>query len=504
MQVKKVLRTSLLTLGLLGILNSNIYAGETEQTDFIERFYQNIMGRTADSGGMTTWLNTIQNESATKVALGFFKSQEFINKNLTNEQFVDILYQTLFDRQGDTDGRNNWINQLNSGTSQDVVMYGFFNAQEFKNLADRFGVTAIRAEDQLNTGTTGVNGYVNRFYTLVLNRNADTSGFNDWTTQLNSGTKAGGDIAKGFFNSQEYLNRGLDNSTFLDICYKAFFDREADSGGKSDWTTKLSQGYTKDQILDGFIDSQEFINLANNYGIKNKIAASAIVSSIKGKKITLYDAEGTAVGKFYENGNYAETWSSGGASESCSGRWKDLGSNKIGTTCDNYGTTSEPDGNIVNEDETHLQFKSDTLTVGDSVTIIDNETFDVNVRSIEDILISSLPTNLRWIKSIEISRYFPTTSSTETVNDINGLVKYYTTFNPSNSTYLSNGSGGAIALSENGIVVSYTPSTSTRGTTSLGDWGVLNDVIVIKLSRKTIYLKLVNENGINYLYHSSN
>ena len=81
MQVKKVLRTSLLTLGLLGILNSNIYAGETEQTDFIERFYQNIMGRTADSGGMTTWLNTIQNESATKVALGFFKSQEFINKN---------------------------------------------------------------------------------------------------------------------------------------------------------------------------------------------------------------------------------------------------------------------------------------------------------------------------------------------------------------------------------------------------------------------------------------
>lgn len=270
MQVKKVLRTSLLTLGLLGILNSNIYAGETEQTDFIERFYQNIMGRTADSGGMTTWLNTIQNESATKVALGFFKSQEFINKNLTNEQFVDILYQTLFDRQGDTDGRNNWINQLNSGTSQDVVMYGFFNAQEFKNLADRFGVTAIRAEDQLNTGTTGVNGYVNRFYTLVLNRNADTSGFNDWTTQLNSGTKAGGDIAKGFFNSQEYLNRGLDNSTFLDICYKAFFDREADSGGKSDWTTKLSQGYTKDQILDGFIDSQEFINLANNYLIVNR------------------------------------------------------------------------------------------------------------------------------------------------------------------------------------------------------------------------------------------
>ena len=267
----KTLKLFLLSLSLLGMFQSNLSAGETEQTAFIERFYQNIMNRTADSGGMSTWLNVIQTQSATKVALGFFKSQEFINKNLSNEQFVDILYQTLFDRQSDTDGRNGWINQLNSGISQDEVMYGFFNAQEFKNLADRFGVTAIRAEDQLNAGSTGVDGYVNRFYTLVLNRNADSSGFNDWTNQLNTGTKAGGDIAKGFFNSQEYLNRGLDNNTFLDICYRAFFNREADTGGKSTWTTLLNQGASKDAVLDGFIDSQEFINLANGFGIKNRL-----------------------------------------------------------------------------------------------------------------------------------------------------------------------------------------------------------------------------------------
>ncbi len=227
------------------------------------------MGRTADSEGMTTWLNTIQNESATKVALGFFNSQEFINKNLTNEQFIDILYKTLFDRVADSSGRIDWLNKLQNGATKNEVMYGFFNAQEFKNLADRFGVTQIRAEDQLFK-TTGVDGYVNRFYTLVLNRTPDENGYNDWIGQLNSGTKAGGDIAKGFFNSQEYLNRGLDNSTFLDICYKAFFDREADSGGKSNWTTLLNQSTTKDQILDGFIDSQEFINLANSFGIKNR------------------------------------------------------------------------------------------------------------------------------------------------------------------------------------------------------------------------------------------
>jgi len=264
----------LVSLSLVGILQSNVSADTVQQTAFIERFYQNILNRTADTGGMNTWLNTIQNESATKVALGFFNSQEFVNLNLSNEEFVDILYQTLFDRQADSGGRTYWINKLNANTSKDEVMYGFFNGTEFKNLSDSYGVTAIRDEDQLNYnpyGTSGVNGYVNRFYTLVLNRTPDDSGFNDWTTQLNAGTKGGGDIAKGFFNSQEYLNRNLDNSTFLDICYQAFFDREADSGGKSNWTTLLNQGGTKEQVLDGFIDSQEFINLANTFGIANRL-----------------------------------------------------------------------------------------------------------------------------------------------------------------------------------------------------------------------------------------
>ncbi|WP_321311669.1 DUF4214 domain-containing protein [Halarcobacter sp.] len=234
-----------------------------QQQTFIERFYQNILNRSADTGGLNTWLDIIQNQSAAKVALGFFQSQEFINLGLSNEQFVDILYQTLFDRVADSGGRDIWLNQLNNGTSRIEVIYGFLNAQEFKNLADSFGVTQIRDIDQI----TEVPGYVNRFYNLVLNRSADEVGFNDWVSQLRAGTKAGGDIAKGFFNSQEYMQRGLDDSTFLDICYRAFFNREADAGGKNSWLSQIAQGATTDDILNGFIGSQEFIQLAASYGI---------------------------------------------------------------------------------------------------------------------------------------------------------------------------------------------------------------------------------------------
>ena len=234
-----------------------------ESKAFIERFYQNILGRPSDTGGLNYWMNILQTHSATKVALGFFHSSEFFNLHLNDNDFVDILYHTLFDREPDTSGKNHWLDLLAQGSSRDSVLYGFFNSQEFYNLAARFHVTAIRPIDQIS----GLYGYINRFYALVLGREADQAGFDYWVSALVNKTKRGGDIAKGFFKSNEYINRHLNNTTFIDICYKAFFDRAPDSEGKSLWLSRLNQGASVDDILDGFIGSQEFINLSASFGI---------------------------------------------------------------------------------------------------------------------------------------------------------------------------------------------------------------------------------------------
>jgi hypothetical protein len=230
---------------------------------FIERFYQNILARTADVDGLNYWLDILKNKSAARVVIGFFHSNEFTALGLNNSAYIDILYHTLFDRAPDIAGKSEWLNDLENGKSRDQVMFGFLNSQEFKNLADKFQTLAIRPIDQVE----GLSGYVNRFYTLVLNREADQGGFDYWTNALISKEKAGGDIAKGFFNSTEYLNRGLVNNTFLDICYRAFFGREADSTGKSNWLNLLNKGTSKNAVLDGFIGSQEFLNLTKSFGI---------------------------------------------------------------------------------------------------------------------------------------------------------------------------------------------------------------------------------------------
>jgi hypothetical protein len=85
---------------------------------------------------------------------------------------------------------------------------------------------------------------------------------------LTSGTLTGGDLAKNFFLSEEYLNQNTSDSAFIDTCYQAFFGRDADEAGKQGWLTTLSQGSSRADVLDGFIGSAEFVQLAASYGIK--------------------------------------------------------------------------------------------------------------------------------------------------------------------------------------------------------------------------------------------
>ena len=238
--------------------------GGDTPTAFIERFYVNILGRPSDEGGLNAWLDVINTQSASAVALGFLNSPEFKNRGLDDVAFVDILYRTLFDRAGDEGGTSYWLEQLGAGKLRDMVVWGFLRAGEFKTLSDSFGVTALSAADE---SAYGVKAFTERFYTVVLGRHPDQAGFDGWVSGLSAQTLSGGDLAKAFFLSAEYVAQGTSDSNFVDTAYKAFFGRAADDAGKQGWLDVLSGGESREYVLNGFIGSVEFAALAASYGI---------------------------------------------------------------------------------------------------------------------------------------------------------------------------------------------------------------------------------------------
>jgi hypothetical protein len=249
-----------------GITITSDGGGNAQITAFVTRFYQQCLSREPDAGGLDSWSNDLvqRTRSGADVARGFVLSQEFRNRNLSDSDFVDVLYRAFFGREPDAGGKSGWMAELARGVLREDVLYGFVLAQEFANLCQ---ASAIDAIDAAGSRRYQVRQFARRFYQQCLRREPDEGGINNWTDSLLTGANTGADVARGFVLSQEFLNQANPDGTFVDILYRAFFDREPDDGGRTYWLGRLAAGADRATVLDGFIGAQEFINLCNRYAI---------------------------------------------------------------------------------------------------------------------------------------------------------------------------------------------------------------------------------------------
>ena len=237
---------------------------------FIDRCYDVALGREADEGGYNYWVDNLNNGQAcgAQVGYGFIFSQEYMNKNRSNEEFVTDLYSMYFDRKPDTDGFNYWLDKLNSGSDRETVFAGFANSLEFYNLCTKYGVTqGVYLEGVDNTQQGGINCFVARLYKVCFNRLPDMGGQGGWVLKLYNGEVSGTSAAYGFVFSPEFIGKEPTNEEFVNYMYSAFFGREADEGGFTAWVETLNNGGSYEDVFNGFTGSAEFFNLCASYGI---------------------------------------------------------------------------------------------------------------------------------------------------------------------------------------------------------------------------------------------
>ncbi|MCR5654345.1 MAG: DUF4214 domain-containing protein [Lachnospiraceae bacterium] len=246
---------------------------------FVGRLYQKVLERDAEAAGLNDWTQDLMSGKRTgaDVAEGFVLSQEYINKNDTNEVFVEKMYATFMNRPSDVGGKENWVKKLEQGYSRRFVAAGFINSDEFAGVCKEYGITAgtLTASDEksdknLYVDKTKVEGYVDSLYQNILKREADAGGKAYWVEKLTTHQTTAPEVARiGFFTSEEYTKKNTSNEQFLKDLYAAFFNRDPDTSGYNDWLNRMSKGYTRDQvILEGFGESTEFYNILRSYGLK--------------------------------------------------------------------------------------------------------------------------------------------------------------------------------------------------------------------------------------------
>ncbi len=256
---------------------------DTEKIEeFVTQLYQVCLNREPDEAGKADWINRLVTgqETGASVAYGFIFSTEFQNYNFCNTDYVKQLYRAFMGREYDDAGLADWVNRLETGATREEVFNGFSQSTEFQNICSIYGITLGDPIEIPQYGTVphgscavcgatdGVTAFVTRLYNTCLDREPDDAGLADWTGQLWAHTKSGRDVAYGFIFSQEFTNKNLSDESFVEYLYKAFFDRESDEAGKADWLNRMqSMGYSREDVFDGFVGSDEFDNLCKKYGI---------------------------------------------------------------------------------------------------------------------------------------------------------------------------------------------------------------------------------------------
>ncbi len=163
-------------------------------------------------------------------------------------------------RDIDGDGRIDLISGGTTESQDQAIVFRFENPLEIVGTPGR---TAAYQEVQ---SLHNIQAFVERFYSTILGREADPAGNNGWTDALHTGRLAGADVARGFVGSAEFVNRNTTDTEFVATLYRAFFGRAPDAGLDA-WVAQLESGVERMSVLDGFIGSREFTNLATSFGI---------------------------------------------------------------------------------------------------------------------------------------------------------------------------------------------------------------------------------------------
>lgn len=115
-------------------------------TEYVSRLYTKALGRNFDRNGLNYWcqiiLDNTSRDNVIDVAFnGFFHSEEFLGRNLSNDEYIRVCYRTFLDREAEGEGFNYWKQLLDSGAkSRDDLVREFAYSQEFSGIMASYGL----------------------------------------------------------------------------------------------------------------------------------------------------------------------------------------------------------------------------------------------------------------------------------------------------------------------------------------------------------------------------
>jgi len=234
---------------------------------FVTRLYRTTLYRAPDTGGLNYWFNILHSGRGTgaAVAYHFLFSAEMINSNLTNEQFIERLYESMMGRSSDPGGKAFWVRRLDLGYPREDIFGSFVNSSEYNNICRNAGI--IRGNYTPPPGGMA-RVFVMRLYReALLNDSPPLADLRHWQETLRTGRETGSSIVNTFLFGSEMNARNLNNEQFIDVLYNAMLGRNPYTAEKNSLLNELNRGTPRQSVFAQLANTTEFSRVCSNHGI---------------------------------------------------------------------------------------------------------------------------------------------------------------------------------------------------------------------------------------------
>lgn len=122
----------------VGVFHSEELRNTQEE---VSRFYNALLGRNPDEEGLVYWTNALADKAIggggntiQGVAQAFSSSVEFqsiYGSNISNADFINMMYQNILSRETDLEGYDYWLNALEQTGDRGEMIINFSNSAEY-------------------------------------------------------------------------------------------------------------------------------------------------------------------------------------------------------------------------------------------------------------------------------------------------------------------------------------------------------------------------------------
>ncbi len=184
----------------------------------VDQDYQLVLHRAAEAGARTFWVSQLQGGlSQQQLAAALLSSPEFV-AGQSNSNWLQQVYQRLFNRPVDDGGQRYWEGLLAGGISKGSVASSITEGAEF------------------------IQTQVASTYSQILGRTPDAGGLAFWTSKVEAGARLE-NVAAGLLASDEFFGSsrfGKGNAVaWIDAAYLATFNRHGSTTEEAFWLGQI-------------------------------------------------------------------------------------------------------------------------------------------------------------------------------------------------------------------------------------------------------------------------